>query len=134
VARPSAGEVRDERGLAAVAVVELEAAVAPDYALRGRILIRVVRERFGRRAGEGKLGEDTPDLRGERAAGDGLAVVLGQHRLELVRVADPDRRRQLGRVPDEPRVAVVLGRAGLPGGDTVGQGRALTRAGSDHAF
>ena len=43
----------------------------------------------------------------------GVAVELGQHRHELVRVADPDRGHELRRVADEPRVAVVLGRAGL---------------------
>ena len=42
-------------------------------------------------------------------------VELGQHRHQRCRVADPDGGGELRRVADEPRVAVVLGRAGLPG-------------------
>ena len=51
----------------------------------------------------------------------GAAVVLGQHRPQLVGVADPDGGHEVGRVADEPRVAVVLRRAGLAGdGDSRG--------------
>ena len=67
------------------------------------------------RYGERPLHEALPDQRREGAAGDRVAVVLGQHRRQLVRVADPDRRDELRRVADEPGVAVVLGRAGLAG-------------------
>ena len=51
--------------------------------------------------------EPPPDPGGERASADGAAmnVVHGTHR---VRVPDPDRRRQLWDVADEPRVCVVL--------------------------
>ena len=45
----------------------------------------------------------------------GSPLELGLHRLELVRVADPDRDRVLRRPADEPGVAVALGRAGLAG-------------------
>ena len=47
----------------------------------------------------------------------GPAVVLGLHRTELVRVADPDGDGQLLVEADEPGVAVVLGGAGLAGGE-----------------
>ena len=53
------------------------------------------------------LHERLPDQRRERAAGDRIAVELRRHRDELVRIADPDRRHELRRVADEPRVAVV---------------------------
>ena len=71
------------------------------------------------------LGERLPDQRGERPAGDRLSVELGQHRLQRVRVSDPDGDDELRRVPDEPRVTVVLGRPGLAGDRTVGERRAL---------
>ena len=60
--------------------------------------------------------EVVPDLGREGAAGDRLAVVLGLHVLELVRVADPDRDGVAVGEADEPGVAVVLRRAGLAGG------------------
>ena len=59
--------------------------------------------------------EVVPDLRRERAAGHRLAVELGLHRRELVRVADPDGDRHLLGEADEPGVAEVLRRAGLAG-------------------
>ena len=65
--------------------------------------------------GESALHEALPDQRGERAAGDGFAVVLIGHRPHLIWVADPDRRHQLRRVADEPGVAVVLRRTRLAG-------------------
>ena len=67
-----------------------------------------------------RLHEGLPDPRRERAAGHRLALELGLHRLELLRVADPDRDGVLGRPADEPGVAVVLGRAGLAGHRDVG--------------
>ena len=45
----------------------------------------------------------------------GMPVELVRHRDELVGVADPDGDDELRREADEPRVAVVLGRAGLAG-------------------
>ena len=65
---------------------------------------------------------------GSGAARDGPAVELRLHRPELVRVADPHRHRELGRVPDEPGVAVVVVRARLPGRLAAGELRALARA------
>ena len=59
---------------------------------------------------------------------------LGQHRRELVGITDPDGRRELWCVADEPRVAEVLGRAGLPRSDTVRQCGRFPRPGADHAF
>ena len=50
---------------------------------------------------------------------------LGRHRHELVGVADPDRRDVLRGVADEPRVAEVLGCAGLPGDLAARQRRRL---------
>jgi hypothetical protein len=44
------------------------------------------------------------------------------HRLDLVGIADPDRDRHLLGEADEPGVAVVLGRAGLAGGELVEPG------------
>ena len=93
--------------------------VAEDHARRRRVReyggagTRSCRRR--RRYGERLLHERLPDQRRVRAALDRLAVVLGQHRPQLVRVADPDRGHEVGRVADEPGVAVVLGRAGLAG-------------------
>ena len=58
------------------------------------------------------------------AAGDRLALELGLHRLELVRVADPDGDGVLLRPADEPGVAVVLGGAGLAGDHHAGDLRA----------
>ena len=62
------------------------------------------------------------------AARDRLALELGLHRLELVRVADPDGDRVLLRPADEPGVAVVLGRAGLARDHHAGDLRARRRA------
>ena len=59
----------------------------------------------------------------------GWPCELGLHRLELVRVADPDRDRVLRRPADEPGVAVALGRAGLAGHDHVADLR--VRAGAE---
>ena len=72
--------------------------------------------------------ERLPDQRRKRAALDRVAVVLGQHRHQLVRVADPDRRHEVGREADEPGVAVVLGRAGLAG--DLAAGKLRRRAGA----
>ena len=77
---------------------------------------------------QGLLHERVPDLRRERPAGDGVAVVLGHHRLQLARVPDPDGDDELRHVADEPRVAVVLGRAGLAGDGPVAERGALARA------
>ncbi len=55
-----------------------------------------------------------PDRRGADAARDLL------HRL-VVGVAHPRAHRQIGRVADGPRVAIVVGRAGLGGRGAVGQ-------------
>ena len=63
------------------------------------------------------LHEVVPEQRRVGAAGDRLAAELGQHRLESVGIADPDRDRHLLVPADEPGVAVVLGRAGLAGGE-----------------
>ena len=93
--RGHAGEELDRGGAPAVAVVELELAVAEDHRRRGRVGDR----RRGRRAHvlararqvrQRLLHERLPDQRRERAALDRLPVELGQHRHELVRVADPD--------------------------------------------
>ena len=70
-----------------------------------RMLLGVDRQR--------QLGIGAPDLGGERAAGDGTAVVLGQHRDQPVREPNPDRRRELRRPADKPGVALVGRRAGL---------------------
>ena len=51
------------------------------------------------------------------AALDRRAGELGEHRLELVGVADPDRDGPALGEADEPRVAAVLGRAGLARGE-----------------
>ena len=114
-------EVGNQLGVAAVAVVEPEDAVAPRHSLRRRVLVGVRRKRLGLRACESELVEDAPDVGGESSTGHRRAVVFGEHRLQLVRVPDPHRGRELRRVPDEPRVAVVLGRAGLPRDGTVRQ-------------
>ena len=55
--------------------------------------------------------EVVPDLGGEGAAGDGLAAVLGLHRLGALGVADPHRDREVVVEADEPCVLVVLGRS-----------------------
>ena len=70
--------------------------------------------------------ELAPDQRGEGAAGDRLAAELGLHRLQAVGVADPHGDRELVGEADEPGVAVVLGRAGLAGGE-LPEGGALAR-------
>ena len=74
------------------------------------------------------LDELLPDQRGKRSAGDRLAVELGEHRRERVRVADPDRDDELGRVADEPGVAVVVRRPRLAGDLAAGDRRALAGA------
>ena len=51
----------------------------------------------------------------ERAARDADPVHV-RHLDLRVRVADPDRRGEVRRVADEPRVGEVVGRPGLPGG------------------
>ena len=61
------------------------------------------------------LHERLPDKCGKRAAGDRLAPELREHRAEGVRIADPDGDDEVGRVADEPRVAVVVRRPGLAG-------------------
>ena len=73
------------------------------------------------------------DQRRDRAAVDGRAAVLGQHRLHGVGVADPDCDRDVLVRADEPCVAVVLRRPGLaPLGRVAGVGVAPC-AGCDHA-
>ena len=62
-----------------------------------------------------------PDLGGKRSACDRLAAELGQHRLQLVRVANPHGYHELRRVADEPRVAVVVRRPGLAGDRSIGK-------------
>ena len=62
-----------------------------------------------------RLHERLEDARRVGAARHRIALELGLHRLELVRVADPDRDRVLLRPADEPGVAVALGGAGLAG-------------------
>src|SRR3712207_8397601 len=57
------------------------------------------------------------------------ALPISRHLDLRVRVADPHRRREVRRVPDEPGVGVVLGRAGLAGG----RDRKSTRLNSSHA-
>ena len=62
-----------------------------------------------------RLDERLEDPGRIRAARHRIALELGLHRLEAVRIADPDRDRVLRRPADEPGVAVALGRAGLAG-------------------
>ena len=115
VSGPSPGEVGDEPRSTAVAVVELP--------LRRRACTTHVDEppRYGGESNDAilvlldLLDERLPDQRGQRSAGDRLAVELGEHRRERVRVPDPDRDDELGRVADEPGVAVVVRRARLAG-------------------
>ena len=76
--------------------------------------------------------EVVPDLGREGAARHGLAVVLGLHGREPVRVADPDGHRQVLVEAHEPGVAVVLGRARLAGGELADLGR-LAGSARDHA-
>ena len=71
-----------------------------------------------------RLHEGLPDRGGIGAARDRLALELGLHRLELVGVADPDGDGVLLRPGHEPRVAVVLGGAGLAGDHDAGDLRA----------
>ena len=78
--------------------------------------------------------ERLPDQRRERAARDRVRRGTGRHRHELVRVADPDGGDELRRVADEPRVAVVLGRAGLAGDLPAGQRAALPVPYADDAL
>ena len=61
-------------------------------------------------------------------------MILAQHRRQLVRISDPDRGCELRCVPDEPGVAVVFGRPGLPRRGPIGKCRPFTGAGSDDAF
>ena len=75
------------------------------------------REVLGRRVAGRPLHEQPPDLRREAAAGDGDPVHV-LHRDLALRVADPDRRLELRHVAAEPRVGVVVGRAGLAGRGT----------------
>ena len=117
---PRVPEVLDRPCVAAVPVVQLEPPVAVGDVLRRRVRHRRRREALGRVAqvGECALHEALPDQSWEGAARDGLAVELVGHRPRLVRVADPNRRHELRCVADEPGVAVVLGRPGLPRGGT----------------
>ena len=108
---------------------------------RGRRVVRVVAERRraslpGRerrgprglaevphgRVRERRLHEAPPDLGRERAAGDGDPVDV-RHRHLAARVAHPDGGRDPRRVPDEPRVGVLVRRPRLPG-DRPGERRA----------
>ncbi len=57
--------------------------------------------------------ERAPDLAGKVPPATGVAAELGLHRLELVRIADPDGDGVVLRPAHEPGVAVVLGGAGL---------------------
>ena len=61
----------------------------------------------------------------------GLPRVLVLHRLELVRVADPDRDRHVVVAAHEPGVAVVLGGAGLAPDVLVADLRGLAGAAAD---
>ena len=113
------------------AVVELEPPVPEDDADRRGV---------GRRAAPGSARADRLRVgsafcmnafqisAGIRAAVDRVPVELGHHRHQRVRVADPDRDDELRRVADEPRVAVVLGRAGLAGDLAAGELRRGARA------
>ena len=97
LAGPWPCEVERAASCVAVAVVELQLAVAADDRRRRR---EYGTEATGTcsgascRYGSALLHEALPDQRREGAAGDGVAVELGQHRPQLVRVADPDRRRR----------------------------------------
>ena len=72
--------------------------------------------------------EVVEDLGREGAAGHRAAGVLGLHRLELVRVAHPDRDRHVVVAAHEPGVAVVLGGAGLAPDELVADLRGLAGA------
>ena len=63
-----------------------------------------------------------PDERRERSAEHRLAIEVGGHRHEAVRVSDPDGDRVLVVPADEPRVAVVRRGAGLAGGELADSG------------
>ena len=82
---------------------------------------RAARPRAASRSRRGDH-EVVPDLGREGAARDRLAAEVGRHRLEPCRVADPDGDRSAVGEADEPGVAVVLGRAGLAGGEPADRG------------
>ena len=77
-----------------------------------------LREVDDRRAFERRRHEPAPDLRGEAPARDGDAMHV-QHRDLATRVAHPDSGREARRVADEPRVRVLVRRAGLARGRPV---------------
>ena len=88
---------------------------------RGEIAVRPVHFARDERVGShpvGRRGAAVVHVAHERRPGgrDDLpasGVVLEDALLDVV--SDPDPRDELGRVPDEPRVGVVVGRAGLAG-------------------
>ena len=76
--------------------------------------------------------EVVEDLSRVRASRHRAAGVLELHRLELVRVAHPDRDGDVVVPADEPGVAVVLGGAGLSPDELVAHLGGLARAAADH--
>ena len=100
---------------------------------RRRLLVVFV-VRLGARVGDlaDRQHEVVPDLGRERAARDRLAAVLGLHRLRALWVSDPHRDGHVVVEADEPGVLVVLGGAGLAGGELADRGRAA-RSARDHA-
>src|SRR5204862_7742825 len=79
---PRAVEEPDRPSAATDAVVELELAAAQENVLRRRVLRGCGRKRLRwvMLVAERSPSEDLPDLGGEGAAGDRVAVELGQHR------------------------------------------------------
>ena len=97
---------------------------------RDRGKVRIAADRFAgqrpyREAAMGLLHDIAPDLGGQRAASD----IAGRR---VVVIADPDAGRVVGRVADEPGIAVILAGACLSADVVCAELRALSRALRDH--
>ena len=134
--RPLSAEVGHRARAGAEAVIEPVRAAPPDdpLLLSGDVGRR--REQLGSclELLVRGLHEGTPDLRRQRAARHRFATELGQHRLELVGVADPDSDGELRRVPHEPGVTVVVRCSSLACNRPIDECRALARSLRDNTL